>query len=91
MDQKALDSVLGAKGFQSAAALIAMETVNVADLDGNGRAEVLVSAALNWAGGQLGIGGGGPHSSGGSVDGNFFMCGMRISRRDLGPMGIAFG
>ena len=48
-------------------------TLNVADLDGNGRAEVLASAALNRAGAVLGLNGSFSNGLGGSVDGSLFI------------------
>ena len=48
-------------------------TVNVGDLDGNGRAEVIAGAALNRAGAALGPNGSTSHSSGGPIDGTVFI------------------
>ncbi len=47
-------------------------TVNVGDLDGNGRAEVILAAALNRAGAALGPAG--VHASGGAVFGRMYVC-----------------
>jgi hypothetical protein len=51
-------------------------TCQIADLDGNGRGEVLVAAALNRAGAALqalGTPAGSAHGSGGSVDGTLYI------------------
>lgn len=49
-------------------------TVQIADLDGNGRAEVIAAAALNRSGAALGpAGGSGGHASGGSVNGSVYI------------------
>ena len=51
-------------------------TCQVADLDGNGRAEVLVAATLNRAGGTLSAGpgtSGSAHGRGGAVDGRLYI------------------
>jgi len=48
-------------------------TCQIADIDGNGRAEVMAAAALNRAGAGLQPPGGGAQSSGGSVDGTLYI------------------
>ncbi len=48
-------------------------TVQVADLDGNGRAEVLAAAALNRAGASLAPLGGSGNGSGGAPDGTVYI------------------
>ena len=48
-------------------------TCQMADLDNNGKAEVLASAALNRAGAALGIAGCAAESSGGSLDGTLYI------------------
>ncbi len=48
-------------------------TVQIGDLDGNGRAEVLIAATLNRAGGGLQSNLGGSHGSGGEVDGTLYI------------------
>lgn len=49
-------------------------TVQVADLDGNGRAEVLSASTLNRAGAAIQpAGASGNHSSGGTLDGTFYI------------------
>jgi hypothetical protein len=58
-------------------------TCQVADLDGNGRAEVLAAATINRAGAFLGTPGGGPfHASGGAPQGRLY-----IAWDDLFPSG----
>lgn len=58
---------IGSTGFDFGA------TVQVADLDGNGKAEVLAAAALNRSGGTLAPLGGAGRGNGGSTDGTVYI------------------
>lgn len=48
-------------------------TVQIADLDGNGRGEVLAAAALNRAGASLAPAGGSSHATGGAPNGRVYI------------------
>lgn len=68
-------------------------TVQIADLDGNGRGEVLAAAALARAGASIqadGAPGGSAHSSGGSLDGTLYIAWDDNFIGDPWPAGLDF-
>ena len=67
-------------------------TVQIADLDGNGRGDVLAAATLNRAGASLAPdGSGGPtHGSGGTTDGTLYIAWDDNFTADPWPAGFSF-
>ncbi len=67
-------------------------TLQVADLDGNGRAELMLAATLNRAGGTLSAGPGAtgaPHGRGGAIDGRVYIA-WDDNFTDPWPNGFSF-
>ena len=62
-------------------------TCQIADLDGNGRAEVLAAATLNRSGAALGPGGSSSDSSGGTADGSLYIAWDDLFPADAWPAG----
>jgi hypothetical protein len=66
-------------------------TCQIADLDGNGRAEVLAATALNRAGATIQpAGGSGSHGSGGSADGTVYIAWDDNFTGNPWPAGLSF-
>jgi hypothetical protein len=65
-------------------------TVQIGDLDGNGRGEVLVAATLNRAGASLQSDNGGSHAGGGAPQGTLYIAWDDNFGLDPWPAGYAF-